>query len=158
MTSDPNTHKVVLLISFFIKFQSFVSHKKQLKIRPIVSLGSLQGNPGLPGYPGTKGTAGEFGDSGLLGGRGICGPKGHPGPPGCRGLSCTSLTNWRTSGHEVLTAANEKCMSICALQVHLDLLVRRVLMVPQVKLDPKDLLVSQVCRKHRREISQQPLF
>lgn len=42
-------------------------------------------------------------------------------------------------------------MLICGLQVHLDLLVRRVLMVLQVKLDPKDLLVSQVCRKQCRK-------
>lgn len=42
-------------------------------------------------------------------------------------------------------------MSICGLQVHLDLLVRRVLMVLQVKLGHKDLLVSQVCRKQGRK-------
>lgn len=69
---------------------SLMSHETQLKMWPLVFLGSLQGNPGVSGYPGAKGTAGEFGESGPPGGRGICGPKGHSGPLGCRGLSCTN--------------------------------------------------------------------
>lgn len=46
---------------------------------------------------------------------------------------------------------------VCGLQVHLGFLVRRVPMVLQVKLDPKDLLVSQVrsAGKHSRKASHQ---
>lgn len=50
-----------------------------------------------------------------------------------------------------MTIGKEKLMSVCGLQVHLDFLVRRVPMVLQVKLDLKDLLVSQVRRKQCRK-------
>lgn len=57
------------------------------------------------------------------------------------------LLNIWTERLKDLTTIKEKLISVCGLQVHLDLLVRRVLMVLLVKLDPKDLLVSQVDSK-----------
>lgn len=50
---------------------------------------------------------------------------------------------------EVLHLPREELMSDCVPQVRLGLLVRRVVMVLQVKLAPLDLLVSQV---HKAEL------
>lgn len=53
------------------------------------------------------------------------------------------------------TKTKRNSCHVCGLQVHLGFLVRRVPMVLQVKLDPKDLLVSQVRRKQCRKASHQ---